>query len=154
MKIILIRRATIFLTLMLALVSWALLTYAAPSGYRMPFLDRTVITNGPGEGMHIPPFSSEAIDYDPISTLQARAANSGTVCYSDVDNTGFGELILIRHDDGSVSFYAHLAPNSRRFEEHDPVSRGAIIGTIGNTGCGGCGVHLHFEARSNVTINK
>lgn len=59
---------------------------------------------------------------------------------------GFGNLIIIRHENGLETFYAHLS--KRNVEEGDWVNAGDIIGLGGSTGRS-TGPHLHFETRYN-----
>lgn len=58
----------------------------------------------------------------------------------------FGNLIVIRHDNGIETFYAHLS--KRNVEVGDWVNAGDIIGLGGSTGRS-TGPHLHFETRYN-----
>lgn len=72
------------------------------------------------------------------------AAWSGKVRYAKFNDGGFGNLVIIRHDNGLETFYAHLdkliaAPNQI-------VTAGEPIGLGGNTGRS-FGSHLHFEVR-------
>ncbi len=56
--------------------------------------------------------------------------------------TGFGNTIIIEHDFGYVTHYAHLKEyNVKRWQN---VKRGDLIGRVGNTGRS-TGPHLHYE---------
>lgn len=73
-----------------------------------------------------------------------RAAWGGKVRYSQYNDGGFGNLVVIRHYNGLETFYAHLSkllvvPNQL-------VEAGETIGLGGNTGHS-YGSHLHFEVR-------
>lgn len=73
-----------------------------------------------------------------------RAAWSGKVRYAKYNEGGFGNLVIIRHENGLETFYAHLSkhlilPNTE-------VKAGDPIGLGGNTGHS-FGPHLHFEVR-------
>ena len=57
---------------------------------------------------------------------------------------GFGNLIVIRHENGIETFYAHLS--KRYVEVGDWVNAGDVIGLGGSTGRS-TGPHLHFETR-------
>lgn len=77
------------------------------------------------------------------------AAESGTVI--DVGsgwNGGYGNCVMISHNDGNITVYAHQS--SVAIEYGDYVVKGQIIGYIGSTG-DSTGNHLHFEVRSNGT---
>ncbi|MBQ8784647.1 MAG: M23 family metallopeptidase [Alphaproteobacteria bacterium] len=74
-----------------------------------------------------------------------KAADKGMVAYSGNELKGFGNLILIRHDDGWITAYAHneklLVKKGQR------VERGEKIATVGSTG-GTNTPQLHFEIRA------
>jgi len=56
----------------------------------------------------------------------------------------FGNLVIIRHENGIETFYGHLS--KRMVEAGDWVNAGEIIGLGGSTGRS-TGPHLHFECR-------
>ena len=59
-----------------------------------------------------------------------------------LDHLQYGGLVLIQHDDGIITLYAHM---SKVFVKlHQIVEQGDIIGLQGNTGVS-TGEHLHFE---------
>jgi murein DD-endopeptidase MepM/ murein hydrolase activator NlpD len=75
------------------------------------------------------------------------AADGGEVIISGwVDNTGYGNRIMIKHSNGLVTLYAHLQANSNKVKVGDRVSKGQVIGLRGSTGRS-TGPHLHFEVR-------
>lgn len=57
---------------------------------------------------------------------------------------GFGNLVVIRHDNGLETFYAHLS--KRLVNPGDWVTAGQTVGLGGSTGRS-TGAHLHFETR-------
>ena len=57
--------------------------------------------------------------------------------------------VLVLHDDGTMSVYAHLQPNSIRVRRGGEVKRGQWIANSGNTGYSS-GPHLHFVVQLNV----
>ena len=57
---------------------------------------------------------------------------------------GYGNLIIIRHDNGLETYYGHLS--ERLVEPNQWVEAGDIIGLGGSTGRS-TGPHLHFETR-------
>lgn len=69
------------------------------------------------------------------------AAQAGTVVKVafKYDN---GKYVIINHNNGYYSLYAHLAGQSVR--EGQTVNKGQVIGTMGRTGFA-TGVHLHFS---------
>lgn len=58
----------------------------------------------------------------------------------------YGECIMIRHNDGKVTLYAHMKKDSRVVFVGDKVHRGQVIGKVGSTG-NSSGTHLHFEVK-------
>lgn len=74
-----------------------------------------------------------------------RAIADGEVIYSD-QLRGYGNIVILRHDGGIVSVYAHNQANLVR--EGQRVARGEEIAKVGSTGRVS-GPHLHFEIRKN-----
>jgi LysM repeat protein len=74
------------------------------------------------------------------------AAASGTVIISKVGgyNGGYGSYVVVSHDNGTQTLYAHLSYNS--VAVGDTVSQGQVLGRVGVTGKV-TGPHLHFEVR-------
>ena len=73
-----------------------------------------------------------------------RSAASGEVVYSGNLVPGFGNLVLIKHDSGWVTAYAHLARTAVKIK--DRIIQGQEIGAVGRTG-GVDQPQLHFELR-------
>ena len=71
------------------------------------------------------------------------AAFSGKVRFSKYYH-GYGNLVIIRHENGLETFYAHLS--KRDVEAGQWVEAGQRIGLGGSTGRS-TGAHLHFETR-------
>lgn len=85
------------------------------------------------------------------------AAKDGTVSRvvsnrTEINNCdyGYGNYIIINHDDGMSTVYAHIMygtiPSS--IYEGAQVSQGEQIGAVGSTGCS-TGNHLHYEVRKD-----
>ena len=74
------------------------------------------------------------------------ASAAGTVIISKTGgyNGGYGNYIVIRHDNGTQTLYAHNTENYVGVGE--TVSQGQTIGTVGSTGRS-TGAHVHFEVR-------
>lgn len=72
------------------------------------------------------------------------AAFDGRVRFSKATDTGYGTLIIIRHDNGLETYHGHLS--ARLVEENDRVVAGQPIGLGGNSGRS-TGPHIHFETR-------
>jgi Peptidase family M23/LysM domain len=84
------------------------------------------------------------IDIDLETGDSVSSAWDGKVRYAQYNEGGFGNLVIVRHNNGLETFYAHLskivvAPNQ-------VVKAGDLLGLGGNTG-NSRGSHLHFEIR-------
>jgi murein DD-endopeptidase MepM/ murein hydrolase activator NlpD len=80
-----------------------------------------------------------------------RAADSGVVIYAGNELRGFGNLLLVRHDGGVVTAYAHA--DELTVQRGDQVRRGQTIGRVGSTG-NVTSPQLHFEVRrGNRAVN-
>jgi murein DD-endopeptidase MepM/ murein hydrolase activator NlpD len=77
-----------------------------------------------------------------------KAAESGTVAYVGNELKGFGNLVLVRHDDGWVTAYAHNS--DVEVKKGDAVRRGQVIAKSGATG-NVKGPQLHFEIRRGAS---
>lgn len=78
-------------------------------------------------------------------------------CNRNTSKTGekiYGNYVKIKHSNGMYTFYAHLRYGSVAVKVNDKVTKGQVIGAMGNTGYS-FGAHLHFEVRNanNVQIN-
>jgi lipoprotein NlpD len=74
-----------------------------------------------------------------------KAAASGRVVYSGNGLRGYGNLVIIKHNETYFSAYAH---NRKIFvKENQKVKLGQKIADMGNTGANN--VMLHFEIRRN-----
>lgn len=69
---------------------------------------------------------------------------NGIIIYSGNGLRGFGNMIVIRHENDFYSIYAHNKKNFVR--KGEKVLQGQVIGQVGNTGRS-TGTHLHFEIR-------
>lgn len=76
---------------------------------------------------------------------EIKAAAAGAVVYSGSGLRGYGELIIIKHNDTFLSAYAHN--ESRLVEEGQRVKGGQLIARMGDTEARE--VMLHFEIRRN-----
>lgn len=113
--------------------------YINISGYYPPALGRVTSNFGPRRrSFH------NGIDLGVRVGDTIRAAFTGKVRLRNYNKNGYGNYLVVRHNEGVETIYAHLskflvAPNQY-------VKAGEPIGLGGNTGRS-TGPHLHFETR-------
>lgn len=76
---------------------------------------------------------------------KVKSAKDGKVIFVGWQKI-YGNFIMIKHNDGYITLYAHL--NSISVKINQVVGLGEYIGIVGNTGRT-TGTHLHFEIRKN-----
>lgn len=97
-----------------------------------------------GESFH------DGIDIAAAAGTAVLAAADGDVIYADA-LAGYGNVIIVRHDRGYATVYAHNRQNQAA--EGARVRRGQQIATLGDSGRT-TGPNLHFEVRrDNVARN-
>jgi murein DD-endopeptidase MepM/ murein hydrolase activator NlpD len=92
-----------------------------------------------------PPFENllhRGIDVAAAKGTPLFAVNPGIVAYSDNRVRGYGNLLVIVHDDASVSFSAHC--RAIYVFSGQKVRRGQVVGEVGDTGLAR-GAHVHWE---------
>jgi murein DD-endopeptidase MepM/ murein hydrolase activator NlpD len=92
----------------------------------------------------------DGVDIAAPAGTPVYAADTGVVIFSGTLH-GYGNTVIIRHDDGYATVYGH---NERNLvSEGTRVARGQEIGEIGRSGRT-TGANLHFEVRrDNVAEN-
>lgn len=86
------------------------------------------------------------IDFTPGAGVPIEAIADGVVVGSSVADGSWGVHVTIEHDVDGVTYrsaYAHMQSGSMTLEIGDTVTRGQVIGLVGNTGQS-YGAHLHF----------
>lgn len=92
----------------------------------------------------------DGIDLSSPEGTPVRAARAGRVLYSDTLR-GYGNLVIVEHDEGYATVYAHNREN--RVTAGTRVRQGDVIGAVGRSGKTS-GPNLHFEIRKdNVARN-
>ena len=89
--------------------------------------------------------NNDGINIKAAKGTPIKAADAGVVAYAGNELKGFGNLILIKHNDGWVTAYAHADKLS--VKKGQKVVKGATIGTVGTSG-GVATPQLHFETRA------
>lgn len=112
------------------------------SQFRWPVKGRVVTKYGEKDGSQ----KNDGIDISVPEGTAVRATENGVVIYAGNDIETYGNLLLVRHENGWVSAYAHN--KSFDVKKGSSIRRGQIIARSGRTG------HaqqpkLHFELRKN-----
>jgi murein DD-endopeptidase MepM/ murein hydrolase activator NlpD len=90
---------------------------------------------------------------------EVYSANNGVVFLLSPDGAmrGYGNTIVIKHDDGTGGLYGHLHGYEPSLRVGDTVSQGQLIGYVGKTESGSfhgkMKPHLHFEIHKRATRN-
>ena len=82
-----------------------------------------------------------ALDVGAEPGTEIRASMSGLVAYAGRAVRGYGNVVIIVHPNGAVTWYAHNRQNL--VVPGQLVERGEVIGTVGATGYAR-GAHVHF----------
>lgn len=85
------------------------------------------------------------VDYAAPTGTPAQTVGDGVVEFVGVQG-GFGNMVIVRHDNNHSTVYAHLSRILVRAGQ--TVQKGQTIGAVGSTGWS-TGPHLHFEFRVN-----
>ena len=115
--------------------------------YRWP-LDAGIISSEYGERwgkIH------KGIDIAADTGEPVYAVAAGEVIYAGDGLTGYGNVVIVRHDKKLTSLYAHNT--ELKVKVGDQVKQGALIALLGSTGHS-TGPHVHFEFRDgDVAVN-
>lgn len=86
----------------------------------------------------------KGMDIAAPESTEIYAAQEGTVVAAGWNSGGYGNVVMIEHANGYATVYAHMI--STYAVEGQYVSKGQLIGFVGNTG-NSFGNHCHFEVR-------
>lgn len=110
----------------------------------------------PGVGDHTGR-DNYAVDFMGSDNLDVYPTRPGKVVFSGYncetkDSSCYGNVVAIDHGDGVYSIYTHLANDNKGKPLGLPnlgtnVGYNTRIGIMSDTGCSGCGIHLHFAVR-------
>ena len=111
---------------------------------------RAPITSGFGQRTH--PLTGQlhlhsGVDFRAPTGTPIYAAGAGrvkTMRFSE----GYGRMMVLEHARGYETYYAHMSGYNSTLKPGDVVTRGQLIGYVGDSGSA-TGSHLHFEIRRN-----
>ncbi len=87
----------------------------------------------------------KGVDFAAPEGTPIKSIAAGTVKFARPgENGGFGNMVIVRHDDGVEVLYAHMVRLGTSAGAR--VDQGEVIGFVGNTGRSR-GDHLHMEIR-------
>lgn len=119
--------------------------FVAPTGsgvFRWPVEGEIITEFGPAaRGIH-----NDGVNIAAAEGAAVLSAARGTVAFVGREIKSFGTLVLVKHDGGIITAYAHLGDVLVR--EGDIVEAGAQIATVGATGKVDA-PQLHFEIRKS-----
>ena len=119
--------------------------FVAPTGngvFRWPVEGEIITEFGPAaRGIH-----NDGVNIAAAEGAAVLSAARGTVAFVGREIKSFGTLVLVKHDGGIITAYAHLGDVLVR--EGDIVEAGAKIATVGATGKVDA-PQLHFEIRKS-----
>jgi murein DD-endopeptidase MepM/ murein hydrolase activator NlpD len=107
--------------------------------FRWPVRGRIIASFGAHGGQQ-----NDGIDLSVPEGTSVKAADDGVVAYAGNELKGYGNLLLVRHQNGYVTAYANAS--ELMVKRGDTVKRGQIIARSGQTG-NVRGPQLHFEIR-------
>lgn len=112
-------------------------------GFIWPLKGEVVLEYGTtGHGQH-----NDGINIAAPRGTPVVAAESGVVAYAGNELRGFGNLLLIKHEGGWMTAYAHN--DALLVKRGDVVKRGQKIAKVGDSG-GVSEPQLHFEVRQGT----
>ncbi|WP_458699633.1 peptidoglycan DD-metalloendopeptidase family protein [Sulfurospirillum sp. 1307] len=92
------------------------------------------------------------IDYAANPGTPIKAAGNGKIIFRGRKG-GYGNTVIIRHDNGYKTLYAHMRAFNKNARRGKWVKKGQVIGYVGSTGIS-TGPHLHFGLyKNNRAIN-
>jgi murein DD-endopeptidase MepM/ murein hydrolase activator NlpD len=116
---------------------------ADASGFRWPVRGRIIS----GFGRKPNGERNDGINLAVPEGTAVKAAEDGTVIYAGSELKSYGNLVLVRHNGGWVSAYAHNS--SLKVKRGDEVRRGQVIAASGMSG-GVTTPQVHFELRKDA----
>ncbi len=87
----------------------------------------------------------KGIDYAARTGTPVKAAGDGEIIFCG-NKGGYGQVLIVKHDDRHETLYAHLSDFRKNLQVGDLVKQSEVIGYVGQTGLA-TGPHLHYEFR-------
>ncbi len=111
--------------------------------FSWPVNGKVISSYGPKKGgLH-----NDGINIKAARGTPVRSAENGVVAYVGNELEGFGNLVLVRHENRYMSAYAHL--DKAIVKKGQRLNKGDVLGKVGSTG-GVDTPQLHFEIRKGT----
>jgi murein DD-endopeptidase MepM/ murein hydrolase activator NlpD len=94
----------------------------------------------------------KGVDYAAPAGTNVKATADGTVEFAGKQG-GYGNVIMLKHQGGFGTYYAHLSSFAGGLRTGARVHQGDVIGHVGQTGWA-TGPHLHYEFRVNNEVRN
>lgn len=85
------------------------------------------------------------VDFGAPTGTRVKATGDATVAFAGRKG-GYGNLVILRHQNGYETYYAHLSAFAPGVRPGRSISQGEVIAYVGTTGAS-TGPHLHYEVR-------
>ncbi len=85
------------------------------------------------------------VDFGAPTGTRVKATGDATVTFAGRKG-GYGNLVILRHNNGYETYYAHLSAFAAGIRSGRSVAQGQVIAYVGSTGAS-TGPHLHYEVR-------
>ena len=119
-----------------------------PLGRGTRFHAGTDITGGRGEGQVNIIAAKDGVVVYPTANIPNNCPSSNSLSNC---GGGYGNYVIIQHNDGNYTLYGHLYEKSITVVAGDSVSQGQVIAKMGTSG-NSTGAHLHFEVREGANL--
>ena len=117
-------------------------SFTAGDSFMWPVEGQIVQDFGPAaKGVH-----NDGVNIAASIGTNVQASAPGTVAYIGRNLKSFGSMVLVKHDGGYITAYAHL--DEIKVSEGDVLGPGEVLGTVGATGRVDS-PQLHFEVRQS-----
>jgi len=117
-------------------------SFASGDSFTWPLKGEIIKDFGPaGKGVH-----NDGVNIGAELGVNVQTSAPGTVAYIGRNLKSFGSMVLVKHDGGFITAYAHLEDIT--VAEGDILGAGEVIGTVGTSGRVDT-PQLHFEVRQS-----
>ena len=85
------------------------------------------------------------VDFGAPTGTRVKATGDAKVVFAGRKG-GYGNLLILRHNNGYETYYAHLSAFASNVRSGRSVNQGQVVAYVGTTGAS-TGPHLHYEVR-------